>query len=195
MHPALLVVDVQGDFCPGGALAVEHGDDIIPRLNKVVDTFEELTLPLFFTRDWHPPDHISFRSRGGHWPPHCIRGSSGAEFHRELRVPRDAVIVSKGDNPSKEAYSGFQGTDLRARLGKLGVDEVIVGGLATDYCVKETALDALRAGFAVVVLVDCVRAVDVGQGDGDKALAEMRKAGATLLTSVEAVEKLAGAQQ
>ena len=194
MRAALLVVDVQVDFCPGGALAVEHGDDVIPRLNKVIQMFEELKLPVFFTRDWHPPDHISFRERGGPWPPHCVQGSRGAEFHPDLDVPRGAVIVSKGDEPSKEAYSGFQGTDLETRLKGLRAGEVFVGGLATDYCVRETTMDALRAGFGVCVIEDCVRAVDVKPGDGERALVEMREAGAKLLASSEATERLASAQ-
>ena len=194
MRAALLVVDVQVDFCPGGALGVEHGGDVVPRLNRVIDTFGELGLPIFFTRDWHPSNHVSFKAQGGPWPPHCVQGSAGAEFHPDLRVPRDAVIVSKGESPSKEAYSGFQGTDLGTRLGKLKVVEVLVGGLATDYCVKETALDAIRAGFAVDVLEDCVKAVEAKPGDGDRALVEIREAGAKLLTSAKAAEGLASAQ-
>lgn len=195
MRAALIVVDVQADFCPGGALAVRYGDQVVPRLNKIIEAFEGSGLPIFFTRDWHPPNHISFRSQGGPWPPHCTQGSTGAKFHPELRVPRDAGIISKGDRPSKEAYSGFQGTDLEARLRKLGVDGLLVGGLATDYCVKETTLDALRAGFSVEVLKDCVRPVDAKPGDGARAIAEMRKAGANLVTSSKAVDELAGTQQ
>ena len=170
MRPALVIVDVQRDFCPGGALAIRHGNQVVPRLNRAVKAFEEAGLPLFFTRDWHPPNHISFRSRGGPWPPHCVQDSPGAEFHPDLLVPEGAVIIIKGDKPSKEAYSGFQGTDLKARLKRLGVEQVFVGGLATDYCVKETALDARRAGFAVEVLKDCVMPVDARPGDGAKAL-------------------------
>ena len=189
------MIDLQRDFCPGGALAVERGDAVIPRLNKIISTFEELRLPIFFTRDWHPSNHISFKDQGGPWPPHCVQGSPGAEFHPGLKVPRDAAIISKGDRPSKEAYSGFQRTDLQVRLKKHGVDEVFIGGLATDYCVRETALDALRAGFAVDILEDCVRAVDVEPGDGDKALADVRKAGALLSTTAETIERLASTQQ
>ena len=195
MRAALVVVDVQRDFCPGGALAVRYGDQVVPRLNRTVEAFEKAGFPLFFTRDWHPPNHISFRSRGGPWPPHCVQGSRGAGFHPDLLVPEGAVIISKGDEPSKEAYSGFQGTDLEARLKRLGVEQVFVGGLATDYCVKETALDARRAGFAVEVLKDCVRPVDVRPGDGAKALKEMRKAGAKLTTSSKALDRLASTQQ
>ena len=195
MRAALVIVDVQRDFCPGGALAIRHGNQVVPRLNRAVKAFEEAGLPLFFTRDWHPPNHISFRSRGGPWPPHCVQDSPGAEFHPDLLVPEGAVIISKGDKPSKEAYSGFQGTDLKARLKRLGVEQVFVGGLATDYCVKETALDARRAGFAVEVLKDCVMPVDARPGDGAKALEKMRKAGAKLSTSPKALNRLASTQQ
>lgn len=193
--PALIVVDVQIDFCPGGALAVRYGDQVVPRLNRIIRTFEESGLPIFFTRDWHPPDHVSFRSKKGPWAPHCVQGSTGAKFHPELDVPHDAEIISKGDRPSEEAYSGFQGTDLEARLKRLGVGELFVGGLATDYCVKETTLDALRAGFDVEVLKDCVRPVDVKPGDGARALAEMQKEGAKLTTSVKAVNRLVSTQR
>lgn len=195
MREALLVVDVQRDFCPGGALAVDRGDEVVPGLNDVIGAFARLGLPVFFTRDWHPPDHVSFRSRGGRWPPHCIAGSEGAQFHPRLTVPRGAVIVSKGTSPEKEAYSGFQGTDLEARLKKEGADEVLLGGLTTDYCVKESALDALKAGFHVTLLEDCVRAVDARPGDGERALAEMKGAGAKSTTAAEVVRRLAGTQQ
>ena len=195
MRTALIVVDVQLDFCPGGALAVRYGDQVVPRLNKIIGVFEGSGLPVFFTRDWHPPDHVSFRSQGGPWPPHCVQGSPGAKFHPGLRFPRDAKVISKGDRPSREAYSGFQGTDLRAQLKKLGADELLVGGLATDYCVKGTTLDALRAGLSVEVLKDCVRPVDVRPGDGARALAEMQKAGARLTTSSKAASRLASTQQ
>ena len=192
---ALVVIDVQRDFCPGGALAVKFGDQVVPRLNRVIAAFEKAGFPLFFTRDWHPSDHVSFHKSGGPWPPHCVQGSPGAGFHPDLLVPEKAVIISKGDEPAKEAYSGFQGTDLEARLKELGVEEVFIGGLATDYCVKETALDALRAGFAVDLLKDCVRPVDVAPGDGAKALEEMRMAGARLTTSTEALHRLVSTRQ
>jgi len=168
---------------------------VVPGLNNVIHAFEKSRLPIFFTRDWHPPNHISFRRRGGPWPPHCIQGSVGAGFHPDLRVPSNAVIISKGDDASKEAYSGFQGTNLKTRLKNLAVDEVVIGGLTTDYCVRQTALDALQEGLAVDVLEDCVRAVDVRVGDGARALTEMRKAGAKVMSSSEVIKGLAGAQQ
>ncbi len=195
MHAALLVVDVQVDFCPGGALAVKGGDEVVPGLNKAVEVSRRSGLPIFFTRDWHPPDHISFRSRGGRWPPHCIQGTSGAEFHHGLTVPSDAVVINKGDRKDEEAYSGFQGTDLKDRLTGLGIDEIFLGGLTTDYCVRESALDARKAGFAVNLLTDCVRAVDANPGDGERALADLRRAGAKFTTVEGLVELLASTQQ
>ena len=168
---------------------------MVNRLNKVIEAFERQGLPIFFTRDWHPADHISFRSRGGTWPPHCVQGTRGARFHPNLRIPATAVVVSKGTSRDAEAYSGFQGTDLEGRLKKLDVDAVFLGGLTTDYCVRETTLDARTAGFSVTVMEDCTRAVDAKPGDGAKALAEMRSAGAKLATSEEVVRRVASTQQ
>ena len=192
---ALLVVDVQRDFCPGGALAVKDGDRVVPPLNAAIEAFQRAGLPIFFTRDWHPPDHMSFKSEGGVWPPHCVRGTPGADFHPNLHVPAGAVTISKGDDPHAEAYSGFQGTDLADRLRKLGVTEVFIGGLTTDYCVRESTLDALHAGFTVNVLEDSTKAVDVHGGDGARALAEIQKAGARLTTSAKVILQLASTQQ
>jgi len=192
---ALLVVDVQVDFCPGGALAVKNGDEVVPALNRVIEIFERQSLPIFFTRDWHPADHISFRSRGGIWPSHCIQETQGAKFHPDLRIPAAAVVISKGTSRNAEAYSGFQGTDLDGRLRNLGVEEIFLGGLTTDYCVRESSLDARKAGFLVTVMEDCIRAVDVRPGDGDRAIADMRRAGAKLATSEEIVKRLASTQQ
>jgi nicotinamidase/pyrazinamidase len=190
MRAGLLVVDVQNDFCPGGALAVKGGDKVVPRLNKTIAAFTRAGLPIFFTRDWHPPNHISFRDQGGIWPPHCIQGTIGANFHQNLVVPREAIIISKGDKPSIEAYSGFQGTDLERHLKNAGVVEIFLGGLATDYCVKESCLDALQAGFDVNVLRDCVMAVNVKPGDGTRALKQMRGAGAKIKKSQTEIKRL-----
>ena len=176
-------------------MPVKGGDDVVPGLNRVIGAFERCGLPVFFTRDWHPLDHISFKSRGGQWPPHCIQGTSGADFHPKLRIPPTAIIISKGDDVNSEAYSGFQGTDLKERLGMAGADEVFLGGLTTDYCVRQSTLDALGAGFEVSVLEDCIRAVDLKPGDGNRSIADMRKAGARFTTSVEVVRKLASTQQ
>ena len=175
---ALIVVDVQNDFCPGGALAVKDGDKIIPPLNALVNAFTTSNLPVCFTRDWHPPDHSSFRENGGPWPSHCVRNSRGAGFHPDLHVPKNALVVSKATEPDKEAYSGFQGTDLSSTLKRMGVTELFVGGLATDYCVKNTVGDALREGFLVNVLTDCVRGVNLKRTESAKALRWMKVRGA-----------------
>ena len=190
VRPALVVIDVQVDFCPGGAIAVKGGDQIIPGLNAAIDAFGKLGFPVFFTRDWHPPNHMSFVDQGGVWPPHCVQRTKGSALHPDLRVPPDSTVFSKGDDPLKEAYSGFQGTGLEAAMKELEIDEVYIGGLATDYCVKESVLDARGAGFKVVVLEDCVRAVETKPGDGAKAMAEMREAGARTTTVAVAIERL-----
>ena len=195
LRGALLVVDVQRDFCPGGALPVRGGDRIIPGINRVTSAFARAGLPVFFTRDWHPKDHISFRSQGGRWPAHCVQGTAGAEFHPALRIPAGAVVISKGDDPRAEAYSGFQGTDLKARLKELGVKKVFLCGLATDYCVRETTIDARHAGFAVDVMEDCTRPVNAKPRDGDRAVSVMRSAGAKMTTSSAVIRELASTQQ
>lgn len=180
---ALVVVDVQNDFCPGGALAVPGGDAVVPVLNRYAARFTQAGAPVFATRDWHPPVTRHFQAGGGAWPPHCVQGTAGARFHRDLTLPSDAVVVSKGMDPEQDAYSAFQGEaddgmPFAALLGERGVQRLFVGGLATDYCVKASVLDALKQGFEVVVLEDAVRAVDVEPGDGERALAEMTAAGA-----------------
>ena len=194
MHQALLVVDVQRDFCPGGALAVKGGDEVVPGINRVIEWFERAGLPIFFTRDWHPPNHISFRGQGGPWPPHCVQGTAGAGFHPLLRIPPGAVVISKGDDPRAEAYSGFQGTDLEGRQKGMGVDTIFIAGLTTDYCVRESTLDARHAGFGVEVMRDCIRAVNLRPEDGERAVSDMRSAGATLTTSSDVIKKLASTQ-
>jgi nicotinamidase/pyrazinamidase len=171
---ALLVVDPQVDFCPGGALAVPEGDRIFPAVNRA-----EARLPLVVaSRDWHPPDHVSFRSRGGPWPVHCQAGTAGAEFHPALDQGPIQEVFSKGTDAGAEAYSAFDGTDLAEWLRSHGVSRLYVAGLATDYCVRASVLDARQAGFDVVVLEDAIGAVEVNPGDGERALAEMREAGA-----------------
>ncbi len=175
---ALVVVDVQNDFLPGGALAVPHGDQVIPALNGYVEAFTAAGLPTFATRDWHPPQHCSFRERGGPWPPHCIAGSVGAELAPSLRLPNSTVIISKGTELDRDAYSGFQGTDLDQRLRARGVSRLLVGGLATDYCVLQTVKDALSLGYRVVLLTDAIRPVNVQPGDGERAEQAMLAAGA-----------------
>ncbi|MDI6748774.1 MAG: isochorismatase family protein [Rhodocyclaceae bacterium] len=175
---ALLIVDVQNDFLPGGALAVPAGDAVIAPLNRWIERFRAAGLPIIASRDWHPVDHCSFAPQGGPWPPHCIAGSAGAAFAAALALPDDAWVISKATTKDAEAYSAFAGTDLDARLQGRGIRRLFVGGLATDYCVKNTVLDALRLGYAVRLLTDAIRAVDVRPGDGERALAEMAAAGA-----------------
>jgi nicotinamidase/pyrazinamidase len=175
---ALLIVDLQNDFCPGGALAVPEGDSVVPVLNRYIRIFQTSDAPIVATRDWHPRDHCSFKSFGGIWPPHCIRNTPGAEFHPDLALPKAVRIVSKGTDPKVEAYSGFQHTDLGIWLNSREVETVCVGGLAVDYCVKNTVLDALKAGFITVYLADASRGVNLKHGDSERAEEEMLKAGA-----------------
>lgn len=183
---ALIIVDVQQDFLPGGALAVTEGDEIIPILNRCAEGFDRHALPVFATRDWHTPDHCSFREQGGPWPPHCVAGSPGAELPAALALPQRSEIIPKGMSAHADAYSGFEGTGLASRLRKLGCKRVFIGGLATDYCVRATAIDALEEGFEVVVLEDAVRAVDAQPGDGARALAELAAKGARVVRLGEA---------
>ncbi len=175
---ALIIVDVQRDFCSGGALPVPEGEKIIPVLNRYIEKFSNAGAIIVATRDWHPPNHISFKNQGGAWPPHCIQGTSGAEFHPNLKLPKEAKIVSKATSADKEAYSGFDGTDLERHLKNAGIRRVFIGGLATDYCVKSTVLDALSLGFETVLLLDAIKGVDVNPGDSEKAITEMLKKGA-----------------
>ena len=177
---ALIVVDVQNDFLPGGALAVSDGDAVVPVINQWIERFSARGRPIFATADWHPPQHCSFAAQGGQWPEHCVADSTGARFSADLELPENTSIVHKGTDVDKEAYSGFEGTDLADRLRANGVKRVFVGGLATDYCVLNTVADALANGFGVVLLTEAIRAVDVQPGDGDRAIASMRDQGAVL---------------
>jgi nicotinamidase/pyrazinamidase len=179
---ALIIVDVQRDFLPGGALGVPRGDAVIEPLNLCIDAFRHARLPVFYTRDWHPADHCSFRAQGGPWPPHCVAGTPGAGFAPGLNPPGEAEIISKATTAARDAYSGFEGTDLAEQLRRLGVRRVFVGGLATDYCVRATVLDALREGFNVVALTDAMQPVEVHAGDGARARDEMRSGGAEFAT-------------
>lgn len=181
-NSALIVVDVQNDFCPGGALSVPEGDMVVPVLNICIKKFIEKGLPVYFTRDWHPENHTSFKSRGGIWPPHCVQNTDGARFHTGLLIPHEATIISKGTDPGRDAYSGFQGTDLHSQLKKRDIKRLFVGGLATDYCVKSTVLDGLKAGFEVILLSDASKGVDVKPGDSQRAIDEMLREGAIKVT-------------
>ncbi len=175
---ALIIVDVQNDFCPGGSLPVTDGDKVVPILNVYIKRFREEGAPVFATRDWHPNVHVSFKESGGTWPPHCVQGTSGAQFHPGLDISGDVEIVSKGTSPMDEAYSGFQGTDLASQLKKKGIKTLYVGGLATDYCVKHTVIDAAKEGFEVFFLEDGSKGVEVNPGDSKKAIDDMISAGA-----------------
>ena len=177
---ALLIVDVQNDFLPGGSLAVPHGDEVVPLLNRYLRAFQNL--PVYATRDWHPERHCSFRAQGGPWPPHCVAGTHGAEFSVALQLPPAAAIISKAATPEQDAYSGFQGTGLNAQLRAANIRRLFIGGLATDYCVLNTVRDALKLGYEVFLLADAIRAVDVQPGDGQRAEQEMTKLGAQRIT-------------
>ncbi len=178
---ALLLVDVQSDFCPGGALAVTDGDAVVPVLNAWIAAARQGGAKVFASRDWHPADHLSFAERGGLWPPHCVQNTPGAAFHVDLNLPEDTVVVSKADQADHEAYSAFDSGELADQLGAAGIQRLWVGGLATDYCVKASVLDATQIpGLDVHVIVDAIRAVDVTPGDGKAALEAMREAGAIL---------------
>jgi nicotinamidase/pyrazinamidase len=175
---ALVIVDFQNDFTPGGALAVPHGDEVAERINALAASGDyELVVA---TRDWHPADHGSFAEQGGPWPVHCVAGTEGAELHPALDRENIEVVIDKGQAVDTDGYSGFEGTDLDAVLREHGITQVTVVGLATDYCVKNTALDALRAGFQVTVDPTAVRGVEVEAGDSERALAEVRAAGGVM---------------
>jgi nicotinamidase/pyrazinamidase len=179
---ALIVVDVQNDFCPGGALAVPQGDEVIAPLNQLIEDFLERGDPVFKSRDWHPATTKHFAAYGGTWPVHCVQETEGAEFHARLLDDIHIRVVSKGLG-DEDCYSAFDETDLALQLQRLGVEEVWVGGLATDYCVKNTVLDALKQGFKVKAIADAMRAVDLKPGDGERAIEEMAKAGAEIVGS------------
>jgi nicotinamidase-related amidase len=181
MATALVIVDLQRDFLPGGALAVADGDAVVGPLSRLAAAADVVVA----TRDMHPPDHVSFVARGGPWPVHCVRGTPGAELHPAVAALQPDRVVDKAQDPDVEAYSDFDGTDLAAWLRGRGVDRLVVGGLATDYCVRATALDGLAAGFAVDVAADACRAVDVLPGDGERAFEEIRDAGGRVVSSAE----------
>jgi nicotinamidase/pyrazinamidase len=188
-NAALMIVDVQQDFCPGGALAAPAGDTIIPVINRYVAEARKHGFPIYATRDWHPRITSHFKAYGGEWPPHCVQNSPGAKFHRDLSLPADAVVISKGDDEDQPGYSAFDGhtADGRALIADLRerrVDRLFVAGIATDYCVLKTVLDARHAGLAVTVLDDAITGIDVAPGDAARALQEMQAAGATVARSL-----------
>jgi len=182
---ALLIVDVQNDFLPGGALAIPHGDHVVGVLNGYLELFASRKLPVFATRDWHPADHCSFLQQRGPWPAHCIAGSLGADFADELQLPENVTVISKATDPTADAYSGFDGTDLERRLREAGIQRLFIGGLATEFCVQATVENALRRGFAVILLIDAICAINVQSGGGDKAIRRMVEQGAVPRRSTE----------
>jgi len=177
MKNALLIVDVQNDFCPGGTLAVKAGDEVVGVVNRLMSRFPVVLA----SKDWHPAETVHFER----WPPHCVRGTRGADFHPDLDVTQIDHVVLKGTANTDDGYSAFEATsaDLGFLLRRAEVAHVFIAGLATDYCVRATALDALAAGFRVSVVTDAVRAVDLKPGDGEAALREMEHAGITLVNS------------
>jgi len=190
---ALLIVDVQNDFCPGGALQITDGDRVVEPINRAAQLFAAAGLPVLASRDWHPPDTRHFRAFGGVWPVHCVQGTSGAAFHPALRLPEGTVVLSKGIDPELDGYSAFEGVTVDGRmladlLRELQVRKLYISGLATDYCVLCTTREALRSGFEVTVLTDAVAGVDLIAGASADAIEDMEKAGARLAT----VEGLAG---
>jgi nicotinamidase-related amidase len=174
---ALIIGDVQIDFLPGGALPIQEGEQIITILNDYINLFKKEN-KIFAIRDWHPANHVSFTEQGGPWPPHCIQGSDGAKFHPDIKLPPDTEIVSKGTNPTRESYSGFDGTDLSSRLRTNGISRVFIGGVATDYCVKYTVLDALSQSLEVVLLADAIKGINVQPRDSELAVERMISEGA-----------------
>jgi nicotinamidase/pyrazinamidase len=178
VREALLLIDIQNDFIPGGALAVPGGDEILGRVNELIDSgrFDVVVA----TRDWHPPDHNSFQAQGGPWPPHCVQGTEGAEIHASIPRERIDHVVDAGYEPALEGYSGFERTDLERILREAEIERVTVVGLATDYCVRSTALDALREGFEVEIDTEAVRGIDAQPGDSARALSELAQQGATI---------------
>ena len=187
---ALVIVDVQKDFCPGGSLPVQDGDKVVPVLNDYIKIFWNAGAQIYTTKDWHPSNHVSFKPYGGIWPPHCIMGTEGAKFHLDLKLPKSVKIISKATTPNKEAYSGFDGTNLEKDMSEKGVRRVFVGGLATDYCVKNTILDAVKVGFEAVLLTDATLGVNVKPGDSEKAIKEMVDAGAKTVSLAEIQEPI-----
>ena len=184
---ALLIVDVQNDFCPGGALAVPAGDQVVPVLNRYAEKFARSGHPVFASRDWHPEITKHFQAQGGPWPPHCIADSQGAAFHPELTLPEGTSVLTKGTHPEDDGYSAFEaaaetGGQLMDVLAQRDVASLYVGGLATEYCVRASVMDGLRNGLDVVVLLDAVRGIDVHEGDVARALDEMLRAGARTAT-------------
>jgi nicotinamidase/pyrazinamidase len=196
---ALVIVDVQNCFCPGGSLPVKDGDQVVPIINDYIERFTALGLSVYATRDWHPEVTKHFKEYGGQWPPHCIQNTPEAQFHPDLKLPEGTEVISAGMQPNEEGYSGFEGTNdegigLEESLRTRGVMHLYICGLATDYCVKHTAIDAVREGFRTTLLIDAVRGVDVEPGDSERAVEEMKQAGVEMMTHQQVDEQLSGRQ-
>lgn len=176
----LVLIDFQVDFLPGGSLPVPHADRLVPVLNRYVSLFESRGLPVVFTRDWHPEGHRSFTPQGGPWPRHCVADTPGARFAEGLAIPCNLTVFSKGTTPESNSYSDFDEAGFEVMLRRAGCRRLFIGGVATEYCVQATVLDALARDFEVTVLVDATGAIDVEPGDGLAALTRMREAGADL---------------
>lgn len=187
---ALVIVDVQNDFCPSGALPVPEGDKVVPFLNDYIQVFSKAKAKFFASRDWHPPNHVSFITQGGPWPPHCVQETEGAKFHPDLKLPNNTTIVSKATDPLKEAYSAFESTQLANILRSKEINRIFIGGLATDYCVKNTVLDALNLNFKAVVLADAIRGINSNLNDSANAIQEMINQGAEDATLMNFPEDL-----
>jgi len=179
-NDALVLVDIQNDFCTG-SLAVPDALSIIDKANIYIALFVKDNNPIFATRDWHPKNHSSFKDFGGIWPIHCVQNTFGSMFYKDLKLPDSANIISKATNPNKDAYSGFDGTDLDYKLRNLKIKRLFVGGLATDYCVKATILDALSLGYTTLFLSDASKAVNIKPDDEKKSIKEMLQSGAILI--------------
>ena len=190
INKALLIVDVQNDFCPGGALGVQDGDRVVPVLNRYIEKFVQAGVPVLLTRDWHPPRTSHFNTAGGLWPPHCVQESKGAEFHPDLKISNEAVVLSKGTAVDEDSYSAFAAADARGValkdiLRQRGIERIYVGGLATDYCVKQTVLEGLMQGFQVVLLHDAICGVNLQPEDSARAIDAMIKAGVTVVPGID----------
>lgn len=197
---ALIIIDVQNDFCPGGALPVPNGDLVVAPLNRAAERFASHGLTVFASRDWHPMETEHFQEYGGPWPVHCVQGTHGAAFHPDLRLPENAIILSKGIDRYADGYSAFEGISwtglpFAELLRSKDVRHLCVGGLATDYCVRATVLDAIKRGLEVTVLADGVAGVDIIPGDSQRALEEMQQAGARILRVDELQVPHAGSMQ
>jgi len=191
-NAALLIIDVQNDFCPGGALVVPEGDRVVKPLSRIAECFAAAGLPVLASRDWHPPETGHFKEYGGVWPAHCIQDSPGAAFHQDLNLPAGTLVITKGNNPDSDAYSAFDGLSSNGRcladiLKTLQIEHLYIGGLATDYCVCASALDARAAGNSVTLLTDAIAGVDVVAGDSERALEVMRNAGAHFCSIAELI--------